>query len=131
MSDLLAFLAAVVPIVATLWVAVRALLRSRKSKKELKSRIEVERSEANRMSSYWRSYRPGDPSSESFNEFVRKSRLERAGLEPDPDPGLERAISLLIERPLSRAQILDQWVLLGSSAAGVILLALSMLLSSR
>ncbi len=131
MSDLLAFLAAVVPIVATLWVAVRALLRSRKSKKELKSRIEVERSEANRMRSYWRGYRPGDPSSESFNEFVRKNRLEEAGLEPDPDPVLERAVSLLIERPLSRAQILDQWVLLGSSAVGVILLALSMLLSSR
>lgn len=134
MSELLAVLAAVVPILGGIWAAGAALARHRKSRDEMQTRESIESTHERRYEQLM-SQRPlrgaeiGFYQSQSrWANSLYQSDLERAGLEPGPPNAQAAAAAALKEPLLSKAQVRDQWLLLSSSAAGVVLLALSLLL---
>ncbi|MFA5608533.1 MAG: hypothetical protein WDA07_15420 [Leucobacter sp.] len=127
MAELLALLAAAVPIAASLWVAGAALVRHRRSDDELRKRYEIEREHEKRMSRNFRMRaRYGDPDSTHFYEFIRAKALERAELKDTRDDLRARVLGSMSETPMSDAQRRDQWILLFSAVAGIVLLALSL-----
>lgn len=147
MKEILAALAALVPIVASLWVAGSALLRDSESKEALAERVRIEelyreelqhlREEEHRPPGKLVRYvRPDDPVRERKQSAMdpewiarvrRRERLEKIGVSRHDYQIKAPARALLNEQPLSERQVRDQWILILGAVLGVVLLAASLL----
>lgn len=120
MNVLLSALAALVPILGALYVSVRVLLTQKKLSNELQVRREA-------AASYQRSASAAvkqlDSEGIRFARVVEEQTLLKHGLAPKPASDAQAELATA-GRLLSKSERTDQWVLIGSSSAGVILLAL-------
>lgn len=122
---MLAYLAAIVPIVASLYVCLSAL--GEYARQDHAARV-FERLEEWKSSETGKLYDAGLSDEEIVARQHRISERRRMLLEyngVDPDAGAAGMFNRMADpRPAPRADVRRQWVLLIGSAAGVVLLAL-------
>lgn len=123
MAVLFAALAALVPTAASIWVAVRALLRHRKSEATLQRRVKVEE----RAETTDRLDRIGGKASTGKPHVFTQLDRQREGY-GEVEDAERRARASMTELPLSKAQVVDQWTLIVAAVAGVICWGISQLL---
>lgn len=150
MKELLAALAALTPIIASLFVAGAALLRHVQNKEAFDKRVRVEeryredlqkftedehRPPGNRARYVRRDEPARERKSSSMDpewkaRVLRRGRLEKIGVSYRDYQIEAPARALLEEQPLSKRQLRDQWILIIGAAVGVVFLAASLLAPS-
>lgn len=125
---MLAYLAAIVPIVASLYVCLSALSEYARRDHDARAFARLEQWQTAEVSKLWDAGLPDEEIAARRNRIGERKRmlLEYNGV--DPDVGTRSMFSRMADpTPAPREDVRRQWVLLLGSAAGVVLLALDSL----